>query len=162
MTTPGTWSACRPDPGDATGELVWQVMTAGIAECGIPTRSLSDNGSTYTARFHGGEADFERNLRALGVRTINSTPFHPRLTLQPQFVVGGAFVLVGACSGLTGSSPVDQCVTWFAILVRGQRIRLSSRRISLQVRAMRLLLLIEDPLFSSAVLDDREEREGDH
>ena len=27
------------------------------------------------------------------------------LTLQPQFVVGGAFVLVGACSGLAGSSP---------------------------------------------------------
>jgi hypothetical protein len=29
-----------------------------------------------------------------------------RLTLQPQIVVGGAFVLVGACSGLARSSPV--------------------------------------------------------
>jgi hypothetical protein len=28
------------------------------------------------------------------------------LTLQPQIVVGGAFVLVGACSGLARSSPV--------------------------------------------------------
>jgi len=42
--------------------------------------SLTDNGSTYTARLRGGEADFERNLRALGVQTINSTPHHPRLT----------------------------------------------------------------------------------
>lgn len=65
-------------PGDGTGALVWQVMTAGIAECGIPTRSLSDNGSCYTARLRGGEADFERNLRALGVQTINSTPHHPQ------------------------------------------------------------------------------------
>lgn len=65
-------------PGDGTGALVWQVMTAGISECGIPTRSLSDNGSTYTARLRGGEADFERNLRALGVQTINSTPHHPQ------------------------------------------------------------------------------------
>jgi len=70
----------RAGPGDGTGALVWQVMTDGIAECGIPMNSLSDNGSTYTARLRGGEADFERNLRALGVQTINSTPHHPRLT----------------------------------------------------------------------------------
>jgi len=66
--------------GDGTGALVWAVITSGISECGIPMNSLSDNGSTYTARLHGGEADFERNLRALGVQTINSTPHHPRLT----------------------------------------------------------------------------------
>ena len=68
----------RACPGDGTGALVWQVMTDGIAECGIPMISLSDNGSTYTARLRGGEADFERNLRALGVQTINSTPRHPQ------------------------------------------------------------------------------------
>jgi transposase InsO family protein len=68
----------RAGPGDGTGALVWQVMTDGIAECGIPMNSLSDNGSTYTARLRGGEADFERNLRALGVQTINSTPHHPQ------------------------------------------------------------------------------------
>jgi transposase InsO family protein len=68
----------RAAPGDGTGALVWQVMTDGIAECGIPMNSLTDNGSTYTARLRGGEADFERNLRALGVQTINSTPHHPQ------------------------------------------------------------------------------------
>lgn len=65
-------------PGDATSALVWSVINAGIAECGIPAMSLSDNGFVYTGRFHEFEADFEANLRALGVRTVNSTPYHPQ------------------------------------------------------------------------------------
>jgi hypothetical protein len=40
--------------------------------------SLSDNGIVYTGRFHAHESAFEINLRALGVRTINSAPFHPQ------------------------------------------------------------------------------------
>lgn len=70
--------ALRAGAGNGTGDLVWQVFTAGIAECGIPAKSLSDNGSEYTARLRGGEADFERNLRALGVEVINSRPHHPQ------------------------------------------------------------------------------------
>jgi transposase InsO family protein len=64
--------------GFGTGELVWSVMVAGISECGIPSMSLSDNGTMYTGRLRGYEAAFEINLRALGVRTINSAPYHPQ------------------------------------------------------------------------------------
>ncbi len=64
--------------GAGTAPLVWAVMLAGIAECGIPAMSLSDNGLVYTGRLRGYESTFEANLRALGVRTINSTPYHPQ------------------------------------------------------------------------------------
>lgn len=65
-------------PGAGTAELVWAVMLAGIDECGIPAMSLSDNGLVYTGRLRDYEADFEVNLRALGVHTINSRPYHPQ------------------------------------------------------------------------------------
>jgi transposase InsO family protein len=68
----------RAGPGYADAELVWSVVLAGIVECGIPSMSLSDNGIVYTGRFHDHESAFEVNLRALGVRTINSAPFHPQ------------------------------------------------------------------------------------
>jgi transposase InsO family protein len=68
----------RACAGDADAELVWEVMLAGIDECGIPSMSLADNGIVYTGRFHAHESAFEINLRTLGVRTINSTPFHPQ------------------------------------------------------------------------------------
>jgi transposase InsO family protein len=64
--------------GAGTGELVWAVILAGITECGIPSMSLSDNGSMYTGRLFGYESAFEFNLRTLGVRTINSRPYHPQ------------------------------------------------------------------------------------
>lgn len=65
-------------PGAGTAELVWAVMLAGIGECGIPSMSLTDNGIVYTGRLRGFESAFEINLRALGVRTINSRPYHPQ------------------------------------------------------------------------------------
>jgi transposase InsO family protein len=68
----------RAAPGQAGNELVWSVMLAGIAECGIPSMSLTDNGIVYTGRWHGHESAFEANLRALGTHTINSAPFHPQ------------------------------------------------------------------------------------
>jgi transposase InsO family protein len=68
----------RAGAGDADSELVWSVIMAGIAECGIPSMSLSDNGSMYTGRLFGYESAFEINLRTLGVRTINSRPYHPQ------------------------------------------------------------------------------------
>lgn len=61
-----------------TARLVWAVMLAAIAECGIPALSLTDNGVVYTARRIGGEASFEANLRALGTRPISSSPYHPQ------------------------------------------------------------------------------------
>jgi transposase InsO family protein len=71
---PGLHSA----PGYGTGELVWEVMMAAITECGIPSMSLADNGFVYTGKWRGFESTFEANLRALGVKTINSRPFHPQ------------------------------------------------------------------------------------
>lgn len=64
--------------GHGSADLVWAVMLAGIAECGIPAMSLTDNGIVYTGRLHAFEAAFEANLRALGTHTINSTPGHPQ------------------------------------------------------------------------------------
>jgi transposase InsO family protein len=65
-------------PGAGSTQLVWSVMLAGIAECGIPAMSLTDNGIMYTGRLRGYESAFEVNLRALGTHTINSTPYHPQ------------------------------------------------------------------------------------
>jgi transposase InsO family protein len=64
--------------GSGTTELVWAVMLAGIAECGIPSMSLADNGFMYTGKWRGHECAFEANLRAVGTHTINSTPYHPQ------------------------------------------------------------------------------------
>jgi transposase InsO family protein len=64
--------------GEGTAALVWSVMLAGITECGIPAMSLTDNGYVYTGRIRGFEVAFEANLRALGTRTINSSPRHPQ------------------------------------------------------------------------------------
>ena len=64
--------------GDATTEQVWQTFTAGFAECGIPARSLTDNGLVYSGKHRGTEVTTERNLRALGVQPIASTPRHPQ------------------------------------------------------------------------------------
>ncbi|ODQ85492.1 IS481 family transposase, partial [Mycolicibacterium flavescens] len=71
---PALWAGI----GHGTAELVWSTMVAGIAECGVPAMSLTDNGLAYTGRRKGFEASFEANLRALGTRTINSRPFHPQ------------------------------------------------------------------------------------
>lgn len=68
----------RACAGDADAGLVWEVILAGIGECGIPSMSLSDNGIVYTGRFHAHDSAFEINLRALGVHTINSAPYHPQ------------------------------------------------------------------------------------
>lgn len=65
-------------PGDANTDLVWAVMRASIAECGVPAMSLTDNGRVYTGKREGHEAAFEANLRALGVKSICSSPYHPQ------------------------------------------------------------------------------------
>jgi transposase InsO family protein len=64
--------------GSGTSELVWAVMKAAIAECGVPSMSLTDNGLVYTGRLRGYAVAFETNLWALGVHTINSAPYHPQ------------------------------------------------------------------------------------
>jgi transposase InsO family protein len=68
----------RAGRGDGDAGLVWVTMTAAIGECGIPARSLTDNGLVYTGRFINATVAFETNLAALGVQTLNSRPFHPQ------------------------------------------------------------------------------------
>ena len=68
----------RATPGDGTAELVWATMLAAIGECGIPARSLTDNGIVYSGLRRGISVPFETNLRALGVHVIASSPHHPQ------------------------------------------------------------------------------------
>ena len=61
-----------------TGEAAWAALCDGATRHGLPAHVMSDNGSCFTGRFSDGEAAFERDLRALGVRHIRSTPGHPQ------------------------------------------------------------------------------------
>lgn len=63
-----------------TGAAAWAAFSAGVARFGLPARIMSDNGACFTARFRSGngEADFERNLRSLGISHLLSAPSHPQ------------------------------------------------------------------------------------
>lgn len=62
-----------------TGDAAWNAFCDATGRYGMPAHVMSDNGSCFTGRcFSGGEAAFERDLRALGVRHIRSTPGHPQ------------------------------------------------------------------------------------
>jgi transposase InsO family protein len=63
-----------------TAAAAWAAFSAGVARFGLPARVMSDNGACFTARFRttGGEADFERNLRSLGIEHRLSSPGHPQ------------------------------------------------------------------------------------
>lgn len=97
--------ALASDTGDATTTLVWQAMLAGIIECGVPSMSLTDNGFVYTGKHRGFETPLEKNLRALGTRTINSRLYHPQTCgkitrqkvnpAQGKITVGPYFAQVG-------------------------------------------------------------------
>ena len=63
-----------------TAAAAWAAFSAGVDRFGLPARVMSDNGACFTARFRtgDGEADFERNLRSLGVEHLLSSPGHPQ------------------------------------------------------------------------------------
>jgi transposase InsO family protein len=61
-----------------TGEGAQRCVTEAVAEHGIPAMFLSDNGSAFSAKLRGGEAELERVLRALGVNVVTSSPYHPQ------------------------------------------------------------------------------------
>jgi transposase InsO family protein len=62
-----------------TSEAAWSAFCDATQRYGIPAHVMSDNGSCFTGRFFSKhEAAFERDLRALGVRHIRSTPGHPQ------------------------------------------------------------------------------------
>ena len=62
-----------------TGAAAWDALSHGIVDWGVPAHVMSDNGVCFTSRFtFGGQSDFERSLRGLGVRHIPSSPGHPQ------------------------------------------------------------------------------------
>ncbi len=66
--------ACRTE----TTVGAWACVSAAMTEFGIPAMFLSDNRSAFSAKLRGGEGEFERNLRMLGVRVVTSSPYHPQ------------------------------------------------------------------------------------
>jgi transposase InsO family protein len=62
-----------------TGGAAWEAFCCASEAWGLPAHVMSDNGSCFTGRYlSGGEVGFERDLRALGIRHIRSTPGHPQ------------------------------------------------------------------------------------
>jgi transposase InsO family protein len=62
-----------------TSAGTWDAFSHGTIEWGFPARVMSDNGSCFTGRFlHGSEVDFERQLRAMGIAHLLSSPGHPQ------------------------------------------------------------------------------------
>jgi transposase InsO family protein len=59
------------------GESVWACFVAASAAHGLPRQLLSDNGSYFTGRLLGFEADFERRLAEVDVELICAAPAHP-------------------------------------------------------------------------------------
>jgi transposase InsO family protein len=66
--------------GGPTGEAAWDALCDAASRWGLPAHVMSDNGTCFTSRFQSweGETDFERDLRALGVHHIPSSPGHPQ------------------------------------------------------------------------------------
>jgi len=68
----------RVDTGP-TAKAGWEAFTCAVQDWGLPAAVMNDNGSCFTGRLSlHGEADFERMLRALGVKQICSRPSHPQ------------------------------------------------------------------------------------
>lgn len=65
--------------GGPTAEAAWAAFCDASSRWGLPAHVMSDNGLCFTGRLvNDGEADFERDLRALGIRHIPSSPAHPQ------------------------------------------------------------------------------------
>jgi transposase InsO family protein len=60
-----------------TGAPAWACFVAAAAQHGLPRQLLSDNGTYFTGRLLGFEADFERRLAEVGVELICAAPAHP-------------------------------------------------------------------------------------
>jgi transposase InsO family protein len=60
-----------------TGTPAWACFVAAAAQHGLPRQLLSDNGTCFTGRLLGFEADFERRLAEVGVELICAAPAHP-------------------------------------------------------------------------------------
>jgi transposase InsO family protein len=62
-----------------TGAAAWDAFCHASARWGLPAHVMSDNGTCFTGkRFSGTVVDFERDLAALGIRHLCSSPGHPQ------------------------------------------------------------------------------------
>jgi transposase InsO family protein len=62
-----------------SGQAAWDAFCDASSRWGLPAHVMSDNGTCFTGRFLSGfKVDFERDLAALGIRHIRSTPGHPQ------------------------------------------------------------------------------------
>lgn len=64
-----------------TSAAAWDAFAHACHDWGIPARVMSDNGVCFTGRYLNPkvqEVDFERQLRALGVAHLLSSPGHPQ------------------------------------------------------------------------------------
>jgi transposase InsO family protein len=61
-----------------SAEAAWDALVHAVADWGLPARVISDNGLCFTGRLQGRQVDFERQLRALGIHHICSSPAHPQ------------------------------------------------------------------------------------
>ena len=61
-----------------TAAAAWDGFSHAVVDWGVPARMMSDNGVCFTGRFHDFEADFERQLRSMGVKHLLSSPAHPQ------------------------------------------------------------------------------------
>jgi transposase InsO family protein len=65
----------------ADNVAVWSTVLKGFAENGLPGMFLTDNGRVFTGKYLSngrGKADFEANLHALRIRTVNARRYHPQ------------------------------------------------------------------------------------
>jgi len=61
-----------------TSAAAWDAFSHAVVDWGLPARVMSDNGLCFTGRFRGRDVDFERQLRALGIAHLRSSPGHPQ------------------------------------------------------------------------------------
>jgi transposase InsO family protein len=61
-----------------TGHAAWDAFSHGVADWGPPAHVMSDNGLCFTGRLRGHQAVFERQLEAMGIAHIPSSPAHPQ------------------------------------------------------------------------------------
>ena len=70
-------------PGE-TCAAAWAAFSDGVAEVGLPSGCLSDNGLAFSGRLRGYEVEFETRLREAGVRAITSRPYQPQTCGQVE------------------------------------------------------------------------------
>jgi Helix-turn-helix domain/Integrase core domain len=61
-----------------TSDAVWACFLVAVARHGLPAMMLTDNGPALNTDRRGRQAEFTRNLTALGVKAISAGDYHPQ------------------------------------------------------------------------------------